>query len=205
MIVIIDYGLGNLTSVQNALTKLAIPCQISDQAEVINQATGLILPGVGSAAAGMANLQAKKLDQLICQQALAGKPLLGICLGMQLLFTNSAEANLPQTFTDCLNLIPGQVKKFETNLKVPQIGWNQVTAKSNSKLLTGIKAESYFYFVHSYYCQLTDSNISFGKTNYDQNFCSLIETKNIYGVQFHPEKSSQVGLQLLQNFGRLVC
>ena len=133
------------------------------------------------------------------------KPFLGICLGMQLLFTNSAEANLPQTFTDCLNLIPGQVKKFETNLKVPQIGWNQVTAKSNSKLLTGIKAESYFYFVHSYYCQLTDSNISFGKTNYDQNFCSLIETKNIYGVQFHPEKSSQVGLQLLQNFGRLVC
>jgi len=199
MITIIDYGLGNLTSVANALKKLSIPCQISDRSKDISTASALILPGVGAAGEGMKNLKAKGLDKIIIAQASAGKPLLGICLGMQLLFTESDEGNTP-----CLNLIKGKVKKFQTNLKVPQIGWNQVSTSSKSQLLKDIDNESYFYFVHSYYCDPTDKTITTGTTEYDQIFCTVLETDNIFGVQFHPEKSGEAGLQLLQNFEKLI-
>jgi len=200
MIVIIDYGLGNLTSVANALNKLSIPCQISDNAEVIRQSSGLILPGVGAAGEGMKNLKTRKLDREITDQVAQGKPLLGICLGMQLLFSSSDEGNV-----DCLNIVKGKVKKFETKLKVPQIGWNQVKVDSKSKLLAEIKDESYFYFVHSYYCDPQDKTITTGTTNYDQDFSSVLETNNVFGVQFHPEKSGEAGLQILQNFGKRIC
>lgn len=200
MIVIIDYGLGNLTSVANALDKLSIPCQISDKVKVIRQSSGLILPGVGAAGEGMKNLRAKELDKEILDQVAKGKPLLGICLGMQLLFSSSDEGNV-----DCLNIVKGQVKRFETKLKVPQIGWNQVTAEPRSKLLKDIKDESYFYFVHSYYCDSQDQTAVTGTTNYDKNFCSVLEAGNVFGVQFHPEKSGDAGLKLLQNFGRNIC
>lgn len=199
MIVIIDYGLGNLTSVANALNKLSIPCQISDDAEVIRQSSALILPGVGAAGEGMKNLKARKLDKEIIKQVAQGKPLLGICLGMQLLFSSSEEGNV-----DCLNVVEGKVKKFETKLKVPQIGWNQVKVDSQSKLLEGIKDESYFYFVHSYFCDPQNKAITTGTTNYDQDFCSVLEINNVLGVQFHPEKSGEAGLKLLQNFGKLI-
>lgn len=199
MIVIIDYGLGNLASVANALTKLEIPFKISSQIEDLRAATALILPGVGAAAFGMRNLRERKLDLEIKTQVALGKPLLGICLGMQLLFSSSDEGDVA-----CLNLVKGKVKKFETKLKVPQIGWNQVVA-GNSQLLKDIKNESYFYFVHSYYCDPNDRKVVTGKTNYDQDFCSVLEAKNVYGVQFHPEKSGAAGLQLLRNFWELVC
>lgn len=199
MITIIDYGLGNLTSVANALKKLSIPCRISDMSEDISTASGLILPGVGAAGEGMKNLKARKLDKEIVKQVAQGKPLLGICLGMQLLFSSSEEGNV-----DCLNVVEGKVKKFETKLKVPQIGWNQVKADSQSELLEGIKDESYFYFVHSYFCDPQNKAITTGTTNYDQDFCSVLEINNVLGVQFHPEKSGEAGLKLLQNFGKLI-
>src|SRR5258708_916483 len=149
MIVIIDYGIGNLASVLNALKTLKIPAKISSNALDIQTATALILPGVGAAAEGMKNLKNKKLDKQLKQAVKKGTPLLGICLGMQLLFSFSEEGNV-----DCLNIIDGKVKVFQTKLsvKVPQIGWNQVEKNTNSRLLKGIKNKSYFYFVNSYYC-----------------------------------------------------
>lgn len=195
MITIIDYGLGNLTSVANALNQLSIPYRISDKSEDIQSSSALIFPGVGAAGEGMKNLKGRRLDQVIIDQVANGKPLLGICLGMQLLFSSSDEGNV-----GCLNIIKGKVKKFETKLKVPQIGWNQVNAGSKSKLLKGIGDENYFYFVHSYYCEPEDKQVITGTTNYDQTFCSVLEANNVFGVQFHPEKSGEAGLQLLQNF-----
>ena len=199
MITIIDYGLGNLTSVANALKKLSIACQISDSAELIQQSSGLILPGVGAANEAMKNLKARKLDQLITNQVAVGKPLLGICLGMQLLFTRSDEGN-----TTCLNVIKGKVEKLKTKLKVPQIGWNQVNTSSKSRLLKEIRNKSYFYFVHSYYCDPKDKQVAISETEYEIKFCSAVERNNVYGVQFHPEKSSEAGLKILKNFRNLL-
>jgi len=199
MITIIDYGLGNLTSVANALNRLSIPYRISDKGEDIQSSSALILPGVGAAGEGMKNLNKRKLDQVIIDQVAMGKPLLGICLGMQLLFSSSDEGNVA-----CLNIIQGKVKRFETKLKVPQIGWNQVKADSQSKLLKGISEENYFYFVHSYYCEPENKQVITGTTDYGQTFCSVLEAKNVFGVQFHPEKSGAAGLQMLQNFKDLI-
>jgi len=158
----------------------------------------LILPGVGSATEGMKNLRKSGLNKVILKQIKLKKPILGICLGMQLLFFLSEEGN-----TECLNVIEGKVKRFNNKLKVPQIGWNQVKQKP-SKLFLGIKDKSYFYFVHSYYCQASEEKIIIGSTEYGINFTSAIEDKNIFGVQFHPEKSGENGLKLLKNFADIV-
>ena len=198
MIIIIDYGLGNLGSVKNALNKLGVDSIISNSIKVITAGSGLILPGVGSASEGMKNLRKSGLDKLIIKQVKNKKPILGICLGMQLLFSSSEEGN-----TRCLNVIEGKVKKFNNKLKVPQIGWNQVKQKP-SKLFLSIKDKSYFYFVHSYYCQASEEKIIRGSTDYGINFTSVIEDKNIFGVQFHPEKSGENGLKLLKNFVDIV-
>ncbi len=193
-IVIIDYGLGNLGSVKNALDKLSVDSMISKSVKDIKSATGLIFPGVGSATEGMKNLRESGLDKVIIKQIENKKPILGICLGMQLLFSSSEEGN-----TECLNVVGGKVKKFSANLKVPQIGWNQVKQKS-SKLFSGIENNSYFYFVNSYYCQPKEIEMITGMTDYGINFCNTIEKNNIFGVQFHPEKSGKNGLRLLKNF-----
>jgi len=198
MIVIIDYGLGNLGSVKNALDKLGVDSMVSKSVKDIEKATGLVLPGVGSATEGMKNLRKSGLNKVILKQIKLKKPILGICLGMQLLFFLSEEGN-----TECLNVIEGKVKKFNNKLKVPQIGWNQVKQKP-SKLFLSIKDKSYFYFVHSYYCQASEEKIIRGSTDYGINFTSVIEDKNIFGVQFHPEKSGENGLKLLKNFVDIV-
>lgn len=198
MIVIIDYGLGNLGSVKNALDKLGVDSMVSKSVKDIEKATGLVLPGVGSATEGMKNLRKSGLNKVILKQIKLKKSILGICLGMQLLFFLSEEGN-----TECLNVIEGKVKKFNNKLKVPQIGWNQVKQKP-SKLFLSIKDKSYFYFVHSYYCQASEEKIIRGSTDYGINFTSVIEDKNIFGVQFHPEKSGENGLKLLKNFVDIV-
>lgn len=198
MIVIIDYGLGNLGSVKNALDKLGIDSVISSSPQDIQAGSGLILPGVGSASEGMKNLSKSGLDKVIRKQIEKKKSLLGICLGMQLLCTSSEEGNVK-----CLNVIDGKVKKFKADLKVPQIGWNQVRLKQ-SKLFTSIKNDSYFYFVHSYYCEPEKDEVGIGITNYGTNFYSVIEEENVFGVQFHPEKSGENGLRLLNNFKNIV-
>ncbi len=198
MIVIIDYGLGNLGSVKNALDKLGIVSMVSKLTTDIEKADGLILPGVGSASEGMKNLQKSGLDKVIRGQIEKKKPFLGICLGMQLLFSSSEEGN-----TICLNVIDGKVKKFKTDLKVPQTGWNQVNQRT-SRLFSKIKLNSYFYFVHSFYCQPGDRRTEIGTTDYGATFCSAFENENVFGVQFHPEKSGENGIKLLNNFKDIV-
>lgn len=200
MITVINYGLGNLASIANALEKLGIPYEISGNAGMIGNAKALILPGVGAAGQGMENLKAEGLDIAISQKVDQGTPILGICLGMQLFFSASEEGG-----ADCLGLIKGKVKKFDESLKVPQIGWNQVENKNGSKLLKGVEDNSYFYFVNSYYCDPIDADKIKGVTDYGLRFCSVLEKANLYGVQFHPEKSGNSGLQLLKNFWEAVC
>jgi len=194
MIVIIDYGLGNLASVKNALDKLGIKNKISGNFSVIKKAQALILPGVGAAGQGMKNLKSMGLDRVIIEEIEKGKPFLGICLGMQLLFEKSEEDNV-----NCLGILKGQVKRFKRMRKIPQIGWNQIDIKQKSNLFNNIENKSYYYFVNSFYCAPKEK-ITTGSTNYGEAFTSVVEKKNIIGVQFHPEKSGKIGFKLLRNF-----
>ncbi len=195
MIVIIDYGVGNLASVKNALDKLGVESKISSDTYVIKNAKALILPGVGAAGQGMKNLKKLGLDKVIVEEIKKGKPFLGICLGMQLLFENSEEGKIK-----CLGILQGEVKKFKKLRKVPQIGWNQVDINKDSKLFSNIDNKSYFYFVNSFYCLPKDKKTVAGLTDYGETFASIVIKKNITGVQFHPEKSGCVGFKLLENF-----
>ena len=199
MIVIIDYGLGNLGSVKNTLDKLGVDSMISKSRKDIEMAKGIVLPGVGSAKQGMENLKTQCLDKVLINEIKKGKPFLGICLGMQLLFSSSEEGN-----TECLNVIDGKVKKFNSELKVPQIGWNEVRIKSLElrvkNLFKNVLDKSSFYFVNSYYCLPDDKSIIVGETEYGINYCSVLIKKNITATQFHPEKSGQIGLQFIKNW-----
>lgn len=199
MIGIIDYGLGNLTSVKNALDKIGTSAFISGDPKKLKNSKGLILPGVGAAGSGMKNLKKKGLDQFLIDEIKNGKPFLGTCLGMQLLFEFSEEDN-----TKCLGILKGKVKKFNGDLKIPEMGWNNVSVVKNSKILKAIADKSYFYFVNSYYCEPSDENIITGKTDYGITFASVIEKDNIFATQFHSEKSGEIGLQLMKNFAE-VC
>jgi len=199
MIVIIDYGLGNLGSVKNTLYKLGINSMISKSKGDIEKADALILPGVGSAKQGMENLKTQCLDKVLINEIKKGKPFLGICLGMQLLFSESEEGNV-----QCLNVINGKVKKFDSGLKVPQIGWNSVKQKIKTNLFKNISSRSSFYFVNSYYCQPKDKSAIVGETEYGINYCSVLVKNNITATQFHPEKSGQIGQQFIKNFIKLI-
>ena len=198
-IVIIDYGLGNLGSVKNTLYKLGISSMISKSKGDIEKADALILPGVGSAKQGMENLKTQCLDKVLINEIKKGKPFLGICLGMQLLFSESEEGNV-----QCLNVINGKVKKFDSGLKVPQIGWNSVKQKIKTNLFKNISSRSSFYFVNSYYCQPKDKSAIVGETEYGINYCSVLVKNNITATQFHPEKSGQIGQQFIKNFIKLI-
>jgi glutamine amidotransferase len=199
-IVVIDYGAGNVKSVCNALDRLDALYEISGDSKVVAQAEKVIFPGVGAAGATMAVLRERGLDEAIRGLRV---PVLGICLGMQLLFEKSEEGD-----TKGLGILPGVVKKFNaiqrweavsTTLKIPQIGWNLVKfADSKSPLIKDIPDESYFYFVHSYAAPLCE--FTTGVAFYGQPFTAMIQKDNFFGTQFHPEKSGDVGQQLLGNF-----
>lgn len=206
MITVIDYGLGNLASVGNALRKLGVPFEVTGKAADVRRAEALILPGVGAAGKGMENLKKKKLDTVIKEKVNEGTPFLGICLGMQLMLRTSEEGDVK-----CLGLVEGKVKRFKTKLKVPEIGWNmvgfripdsgyQIPDTGVQRFYKDINHNSYFYFVNSYFCEPEDDSAVAGVTDYDGDFCSVIVKDNLYGVQFHPEKSGDVGLQMLKNF-----
>ena len=199
MIVVIDYGIGNIASITNALNRLNIPAVISRSISTIEKADCLILPGVGAAGEGMRNLQKSGLDKVIKKEIIKGKKFLGICLGMQLLFERSEEGNV-----ECLGLLKGRVKKFKRERKVPQIGWNQVRIKNaelgiKNKLFNKISDNSYFYFVNSFYCTPEDKSLIVGETEYGEKFASVIIKNNIIATQFHPEKSGILGIKLLNN------
>lgn len=194
MIAIIDYGMGNVGSVANALKRLGASCMVTDKTDEIRSSTGIILPGVGAAGAGMKNIRDRGLLPILKREIKNEKPFLGICLGMQLLMEKSDEGDV-----DCLGYVPGAVIKFKGEVKVPQIGWNTVKTKGDG-LFDGLTNEEYFYFVHSYYCAPRDETIITGMTEYGEEFCSAFQMNSLYGVQFHPEKSGKTGEVVLQNF-----
>lgn len=195
MIVIIDYGVGNLGSVKNALDKLGVKNKISSDPKDIQEANFLILPGVGAARQGMKNLKENGLDKIVIEEIKRGKPFLGICLGMQVLFEKSEEGNV-----NCLGVLKGSVKKFKKMRKIPQIGWNRITIKRQLTFFKDIKDKSYFYFVNSFYCLPKNKEVIAATTNYGERFSSIVQKDNVIGVQFHPEKSGPIGFKLLENF-----
>lgn len=200
MIGIINYGMGNLRSVQNALNHLSIPNEIFDDASGITKYSKLILPGVGAFGPAMKNLEQLGFVNAISDRIENKVPLLGICLGMQLLLEDSEEHGVHKG----LGIIKGQVKNISnkvTEHPVPHMGWNKLTVKKESKLFNGIPAdELIFYFVHNFYCELKDKNESAAAVNYGFSFDTAIETGNVFACQFHPEKSQKSGLQILKNF-----
>jgi glutamine amidotransferase len=205
MIAITDYGMGNLRSVQKALERVGAVAVVTDEPAVLDAAEGIVLPGVGAFGDAMANLQERRLLAPMLRQVEKGKPLLGICLGMQLLFDESEEMGLHRG----LSLLPGRVVRFgEGLLKVPHIGWNQLRIPdgiADVGLLEGIATGAYAYFVHSYYPVPQESDDILATTEYGVEFASVVGRGRIWGAQFHPEKSQEVGLRLLKNYARLVA
>ncbi|WP_408956082.1 imidazole glycerol phosphate synthase subunit HisH [Natroniella sp. ANB-PHB2] len=202
MIKIIDYGMGNLKNVQKAFEMVGYQAEITQDKEEILAADGIVLPGVGAFKDAMENLERLKLIEIIKTVIEQGKPFLGICLGLQLLFTASEEFGV----TEGLDIISGRVKRFSQNLelKIPHIGWNQLDLKRKNEIYEDIENGEHQYFVHSYYVVPDDEGVVATRTKYGIEFVSSVRKDNIYAVQFHPEKSSHKGLQILKNFGKIV-
>lgn len=192
---IVDYGVGNLRSVMKAIEYCGETACVTRDPALIQKADRLVLPGVGAMAPAIKKLQDLDLVNVIKDWAAAGRPLLGICLGMQLLFDKSEEGG----YVPGLGLLPGEVRRFREN-KVPHMGWNTVEPRKDSPLWSGLNRPIYAYFCHSFYVVPASPDDTAGLTSYGVNFTSAVERGSIYGVQFHPEKSQQVGLALLKNF-----
>ena len=200
MIAVIDYGMGNLGSVYNALRYVGGEAEVTSEAAAIEKADGVILPCVGAFGDCMANLREHELVEPIKRVIEANRPFLGICLGLQMLFSESDEGGPHEG----LGVIPGKVVRFDHDLKIPQIGWNQLNIKQQCPQLEGVEEGSYVYFVHSYYVVPEDESVIATTTDYGHEFCSAIRRGNLFATQFHPEKSHDVGLRILDNFRRLV-
>lgn len=196
MIVIIDYGAGNLRSVSNAITKLGYEAEISSRPEEVTSASTVILPGVGTAGDTMASLEELDLVNPVHRFIAEGRPFLGVCVGLQVLLTGTEEGGWHR----CLDVISGEVKKLPSGLKIPHMGWNQVKQVRSQPIFDGIPDETNFYFVHSYYGDPADTEVVAGKTEYGISFCSVIARGNLVATQFHPEKSGESGLKVYDNF-----
>jgi glutamine amidotransferase len=199
MITIIDYAINNLRSVEKAFQSLGVDVLATDAPEKIRQAEKIVLPGVGAFANAMTNLKAKNLDGIIREKVEAGTPLLGLCLGLQLLFSESEEFGRHLGF----NFIPGKVVRLPAGLKVPHIGWNQLHMKRPDPLLKGIEEGSFVYFVHSYYAAPQSQEDVLATSEYGIEFPAIANHGKVWATQFHPEKSQQVGLQILKNFAEI--
>ena len=199
-IAVIDYGVGNLRSVEKAFAAAGVRATVSDDDSVLRRAEALVLPGVGAFAACMKALRARGFDELVRERALEGTPLLGVCVGMQMLFEESEEFGR----TNGLALLPGSVRRFADSLSVPHVGWNQVRQRLDHALFAEIEDGSFFYFVHSFCCYPASENMVIGCTEYGGEYASVVARDNVYGVQFHPEKSQSAGLRLLRNFAECV-
>ncbi len=201
MITIVDYGMGNLRSVQKAFEKVGHAATITADPQVVADARKLVLPGVGAFRDAIARIQSAGLARPIVEHIQRGKPFLGICLGLQLLFTKSYEDGE----YDGLNVFPGEVVRFEasTGIKIPHMGWNQLRVARPAPVLRDLPAEPAFYFVHSYYVVPRDRGIIATETDYPTPFTSAIWHENVFASQFHPEKSQKLGLRLLHNFAEL--
>ncbi len=201
MIAIIDYGAGNLQSVKKAFDFIGAESVITDNPETINACDRILLPGVGSFGDAMDSMAKSGLVETVKQNALSGKPFLGICLGLQLLFEESEES----PGVKGLGIFKGKIKKFSSDmgLKIPHIGWNSLEIKQKDTLFKNVPENSYVYFVHSYYLHAEDENDIATVTNYGIDFHSAVGKNNIFATQFHPEKSGDVGLQILKNFASM--
>lgn len=196
MIAIIDYGMGNLYSVSKAVERLGYEAVITDDPQTIAAAAGAILPGVGAFGDAMQNLRETKLDEVTKAYAASGKPMLGICLGMQLLFTESEEYGT----NEGLNLLPGKVVRFSGDYKIPHMGWNKLSfLQEQSPLFSGL-TEGHVYFVHSFHAKPEQASDLLATTDYHQQVTAIVGRGNVFGMQFHPEKSGELGMQLLGSF-----
>jgi len=195
-IAIIDYGMGNLHSVSKAVERLGHEAIVTSDPNTILAAAGAILPGVGAFGDAISSLKASGLDAIVMQYAQSGKPLLGICLGMQLLFTQSEEHGIHQG----LNLLPGKVVRFIGDYKVPHMGWNKLMFKHQENGLFKGLEEGHVYFVHSYHVVTDREEDLLATTDYYQQVTAIVGHQQVYGMQFHPEKSGELGMQLLANF-----
>jgi glutamine amidotransferase len=212
-LVIVDYGVGNLRNVYKAVEAAGGQPRVVNEPGTLRDAAAVILPGVGAFGDAAANLRAAGFEDALRDAVRAGKPLLGICVGMQLLFDESDEAAglLPPGRHAGLGLIPGRVKRFAADmpnedgrpLKVPAIGWNQLRHDGSDPLLRGVDDGAYAYFVHSYYCAPADPTYTLASTDYGIRYCAVVRRENLWGIQCHPEKSQQVGLAILRNFVEL--
>jgi len=200
MIAIIDYGMGNLRSVEKGFLKVGVDAKVVTDPRSVNDAEAIVLPGVGAFRDCMKNLDQMKLIEPILKSVRNGKPYLGICLGLQMLFTESEEFGVYKG----LDVLKGKVVRFQVDLKVPHMGWNTVRLLGKPPIFDDIKDESYFYFVHSYYVAPDDEGIIAGTTDYGMTFTSMVWKDNIIATQFHPEKSQETGLKILKNFGDFV-
>jgi len=201
MITIVDYQMGNLRSVQKGFERVGHPAHITSDPEQIRRAKKLVLPGVGAFRDAISELKRRDLVEPICESIAAGRPFLGICLGLQLLLDVSYEGGDYQG----LGVIPGEVVRFDVPrpLKVPHMGWNEARFTQPAPLLAGIRSGTYFYFVHSYYVAPKDREVVAIEADYPEPFCAAVWRDNVFATQFHPEKSQSEGLMLLSNFAEL--
>jgi glutamine amidotransferase len=199
MITIVDYGAGNLRSIARAFEQIGVDAQVVDTPEAVERAEAVVLPGVGAAGAAMRFLHQRGLDDSVRSALRRSVPFLGVCLGMQLLLGSHEEGDVAG-----LGILPGQVRRFPAGLLVPHIGWNQVHLLRDTPLFAGVPEGAHFYFVHSYYAEPANSAQVVGQTDYGAPYCSVLQAGNLWGVQFHPEKSSTNGLHVLRNFAALV-
>jgi imidazole glycerol phosphate synthase glutamine amidotransferase subunit len=194
LITILDYGAGNLRSVQNTLAEIGAEYELVRDAEGLSCATKIILPGVGHFGQMMRALDRMQARDALLERIRAGVPFLGICLGLQALFESSEEAPRERG----LGLFPGEIRRFPATARVPHMGWNEIEPRNDAKLLKNLAPQPYLYFAHSYYAPLNDATAA--TCQYNVRYTAVLETKNIFGVQFHPEKSGPLGLKIVRNF-----
>jgi glutamine amidotransferase len=199
MIAIVDYGIGNLGSVTKGFRHVGAEVQLTGEPEALRQASALVLPGDGAFGATMAEIERRGLVPLVREAVEAGTPLLGICIGMQVLFEESEEHGVFQG----LGLLPGRVRRFDGALPVPHMGWNELRAQRPHPLLQGIPDGAHVYFVHSYFCDAAPE-VTIASSDYGRDFAAIVGRERVLGVQFHPEKSQEVGLRMVANFVRFV-
>jgi glutamine amidotransferase len=200
MIAIVDYGMGNLRSVEKGFLKVGVNARVVSDPVAVDNAQGVVLPGVGAFRDCMKNLKGMSLIESVVRSIRKGKPYLGICLGLQVLFTESEEFGINKGF----DILKGKVVRFQINLKVPHMGWNNVKIQRRPPIFDGIQDEAFFYFVHSFYVVPDNNDVVATTTDYGITFTSMVWKENIFATQFHPEKSQEIGLRILKNFGDFV-
>lgn len=199
-IAIVDYGMGNLRSVEKAFEFIGAKAKITESAEEIMNSSGIVLPGVGAFPDAMENIKKSGFDKVLKEAVKNGTPLMGICLGMQLLFEESDEIRV----TEGLGFLKGKIKKFEVDLKIPHMGWNDLIIDKPCEVLKDVEEGSYVYFVHSFYAQIEETGVLNAHSVYGIDAPAVVSKGNVFGLQFHPEKSGEPGMQMLKNFWELI-